>query len=667
MTNKLWRKVRKKLTLWDIFSGILVIGLIITFRWLGMLQLFELAAFDLLLSLRPAEPIDERILIIGIEQSDFQQSEFSNTSPISGRVISDQVIADLLDKLKSQPKAIQPAVIGLNIRRPQPFEPGSEKLKKVFEEMNNLVVIEQVLFPQIQPPANFPRERVGFSDYLLDSDAKTRRFLLGTPRPHGLDGRNSNNEEDDNYALSFAIRLAKLYLKDLGYELGNGEINRQSMRFYSKNNSSELPFLTSNFGGYVRADAGGTQSLLNFRSGKNPFQIISLSDLNNDKFDFRLLRDRIVIIGLTDSLTAVPVYTNSVSSSRKIEVPPDKPQEGQEVIHETTFLSRKGISGTELQAHAVSQIVSATLDKRVLLQAWEEKYEYFWIIGWSLLGFFLIHDSRRKIKTIAISSLASVIFFSIAYLFVLFGLWIPVLPPLFCLWLNTLIVFLVLVDRDRILLSRLNERQQTIEDTFNIIHSNPLQSLALILRRIREDSLSKEELILNLEELNREIRSVGEYLRNEPLFERERFYFKEGMSFDLKSPMHELFYEIYSATIEQNLPGFKTIKFKVREFDSIEERYLNISQKRELCMFFQEALCNVGKHAIASTCLTATGRQHNGWYILRVEDNGLEAGSNIEGRGTKQSKKLAKRMGGRFRRDYLSPQGTLCELTWRLR
>ncbi|NEO96571.1 MAG: sensor histidine kinase, partial [Moorea sp. SIO3G5] len=134
----------------------------------------------------------------------------------------------------------------------------------------------------------------------------------------------------------------------------------------------------------------------------------------------------------------------------------------------------------------------------------------------------------------------------------------------------------------------------------------------------------------------------------------------------LKLPIHKLLYEVCRDTLERNLPSFKTLKVKVIKFEPIPEQYLTIEQKRELCQFLEEALCNVGKHAKGVTRITAIGKLHDEWYTLSVKDNGSGICSSSENQGTKQAKALAKQLGGTFKREPLSPQGTLCELTWPL-
>ena len=132
----------------------------------------------------------------------------------------------------------------------------------------------------------------------------------------------------------------------------------------------------------------------------------------------------------------------------------------------------------------------------------------------------------------------------------------------------------------------------------------------------------------------------------------------------MQDPIHEVLYQVYSHTLERDFPCFKTLLLKVRSFDPIDDRSLSIEQKQGLCRFLEEALCNVGRHAVGVTRLEVTYTQKEGWYILSIIDDGVGILSSKEGRGTQQLRNLAAQLKGKFRRLPVSPHGTLCELSW---
>jgi CHASE2 domain-containing sensor protein/two-component sensor histidine kinase len=615
MQEDIWRRIRKEISIWRVgaLPGLVAIAFISLARFSGYLQFLELITFDYFLSLRPAEPIDERIVIVGINEEDIKS--------VKQYPIPDEEIAGLITKLKNY----KPRVIGLDIVRDIPVEPGSNKLNEVLKESKNVIGIEKVLPPYtIAPPPALRAEQVGFSDAIPDRDGKYRRPLLGT-------------HTDSGYKFSFALRVAETYLSGESIPLENGIHDHHAMRF----GSTEIPRFLPNSGGYVNEDAGGVRVLLNFRSGQKRFRTLSLDDIKTGKFNPQWIKNRIVIIGMTAE--SIPDFINtSAIAGLKLH--------GQ-------------IYGVEFHAHGVSQIISAVLDKRPLLQTWSDNWEYMWILGWGFIAISLGRLTQSEWKNLLTVGVASLCVVGIGYYVLLFwGLWIPVAPVLLIIAINGLgLSAFAFYKYDQSLKAQILIRQRAIELAFTEIHNGPLQTLAVLLKDTQDQDLRSK-----LKELNSEIREIGEHLTQETLSKKESLRLGSGLIIDLKRPIHNLFGDVYSSTVERNLPCFKTLKAKVRSFEPIEERNLSISQKRELCRFLEEAICNVGKHAEGVSRLSATGTKKDGWYSLKIKDNGPGIRSNKESNGTKQSRDLAQQLGGYFSRESLSPKGTICELTWLL-
>lgn len=522
-------------------------------------------------------------------------------------------------------------MIGLDIVRDIPVEPGHAELVAAFKDIKNLIAVEKVLPEVIKPPPDLPSEQIGFADVLSDDDGKVRRAILGTKRP----------EDDKKYAFSLPLRLAETYLKVEGIELSNGIGDRDTMRF----GSTELPRFLPNSGGYVRTDDFGVQLLLNYRNGQEGFRTLSLKDINDIETNPNLLRDafsgRIVLIGVTAPSIKDFINTSAIANLQ----PPGK------------------IYGVEFNAHVVSEIVSAVLNGQPLLKTWSEGWEYLWIIGWGILAIYLGRLTQSPLKNLVYVAVASLSLVGIGYTFIVRGWWIPIAPALLVLVINGAI-FSTFYQYDRFLRSQIEIRQHTIERTFVVIHNGPLQTLAKILRHVQDQDLEQDQLLEDLKNLNYEIREVGEYLKLEALDREESLRLGSGLILDLKLPIRDLLYEVYSHTLQRNFPCFKTLKVKAYSFAPIEEQYLSIEQKRELCQFLEEVLCNVGKHAKGVTRLSATGKQSEGWYTLSIKDNGAGIHSCYEGQGTKQCLNIARQLKGKFQRKSLGDKGTVCELTW---
>lgn len=624
MLSGIWSKIRKEFTIWSVgaLPGIAAIGLVILVRLTGALQLIEWVTLDSFLRLRPSEPIDSRVVIVGIDEEDIRRA---GTYPIP-----DREIAQLLLTLQKY----QPRAIGLDIVRDIPVEPGHTELVAAFKDITNLIAVEKVLPISIKPPPDSPPEQIGFVDYLADDDGKVRRALLGTKRP----------EDDKNYAFSLSLRLAEAYLKAEGIKLSNGIRDREAMRF----GSTELPRFFSNSGGYVGADDFGVQMLLNYRNGRERFRTLSLKDINDIEAgngNPNMLRDtfggRIILIGVTAPSIKDFINTSAIANLQ----PPGK------------------IYGVEFHAHVASQIVSAVLDGRPVLKTWSQGWEYLWIVSWGVLAIYFGRLTQSPLKNLVYVAIVSLGLVGIGYAFIVGGWWIPVAPALLLLVINGAILS-AFYQYDRFLRSQIEIRQHTIERTFIVIHNGPLQTLANILRHVQDEDIEQNRLLEELKNLNSEIRELGEYLKLEALDREESLRLGSSLILDLKLPIRDLLYEVYSYTLQRNFPCFKTLKVKAYSFDPIEEQYLSLDQKRELCQYLEEALCNAGKHAKGLTRLSATGKQNEGWYTLSIKDNGAGIHPCCEGRGTQQCLNIARKLRGEFQRKSLGEKGTLCELTW---
>lgn len=642
MKRDRWQAVKTEVTTWRRGSlpGLMVIVAVMVARLTGALQFWELVTFDRFLRLRPPEPMDERIVIVGITEEDIQRGR---TYPIP-----DREIADLLKQLQRY----EPIAIGLDIVRDIPVEPGHAELTSVFRNSKNAIGVEIALPDRsgfiVAPPPALPPEQVGFADTVLDADGYQRRSLLGVHNPQ------------DEYRFSFSLRLAERYLATKGIALENGIHDRDALRF----GNTELTRLQPNSGGYVGADADGNQILLNVRTGKMPFRVLSLSQIKSGKVNPDWIRGKIVLIGMMS-------FSAKVASSGAI-----------------ARINPGRIYGVEIQAHATSQIVSAVLDRRSLLNTWEDGWEMLWIGVWGLLGIGLGRFLRSPWKILLGLLIASISPIAICYGLILLGWWVPVVPVLLVLVLNGAGLMASLFYRhEQELRLRLEERQFAIEQTFNAIHSGPLQTLVQILRNAQGEA-TPSPFLPELQRLSHELRAVYGSVQRDAIADEPHLRMGSAIELALQAPLHELLYKVYSNTLEQELPYLQTIKFKIVQFDPLNTSHLRLEHKRGLCRFLEEALCNVGKHAIATTRLTVICTQEGDRQVIRVADNGKGKLSDTEtlslaeidrekeitedlnsqlqpsGLGTQLAKNLAKQLGGTFRRYSNQPRGMVCELTW---
>ncbi len=99
-----------------LLSSIAVCAMVMGVRQLGALQELELKSFDQLVQLRPDEGPDPRLLVVGVTEEDLRT--------LGTTTASDQTLDQLFQKLEQY----QPRVIGLDIYRNLPVEPGNAEL-----------------------------------------------------------------------------------------------------------------------------------------------------------------------------------------------------------------------------------------------------------------------------------------------------------------------------------------------------------------------------------------------------------------------------------------------------------------------------------------------------------------------------------------------------------
>jgi CHASE2 domain-containing sensor protein len=380
LQHKLWRS-------WTSVIALGVTTFIILLRLTGLLQGMEWDILDLFFRLRPLEPLDPRIVIVTIDETDITK--------IGQWPLPDAVLTQAIHNLKAH----NPSTIGLDLYRDLPVEPGHQDWLDVMKSTPNLIGVKKIVGNQVAPPPTLRQlGQMGFVDMVLDADGKVRRGLMSV-------------QLQDEVHLSLGVTLALMYLKTEGITLkpiGNHEFQLGQARL--------IPF-GSHDGGYVRANAGGYQMLLNFRGPLKRFHTISLADVLENRIPKDLIANplgtdrlgRIVLIGATAESLNDLFYTPY--SSHFWSTPQRTP-------------------GVVVHANLISQLVSAALDGRPLLRTWPESQECLWIWIWATIGSVLSWQFKQITQIIASVLLAGLGLFGVAYLAFLQGWWLPIIPPL---------------------------------------------------------------------------------------------------------------------------------------------------------------------------------------------------------------------------------------------
>ncbi len=362
-----------------VLSGIAAAGCVFLLRSLGILQLLELAAFDRLLQARPQEVQDDRIILVGFGEKDFRK--------LGSSQISDQVLATLLTKIQAQ----KPRVIGLDMFRNLASPPGQTKLNRLFKTDPNLIGIAKVIGKSSEEdvtghPTLVEQDQIAASDVLVDLDGRVRRALLFPSAQEPIE--------------SLGLRLALEYLGAMGIA---PDMNAATLRL----RKVELTPFVADAGGYINADAGGYQILMNPRGCRGTFRMISAQDVLEGKISPAVFRDRIVIVGDTSAGDADVFFTSYSSKDGSSPAP---------------------MSGIELHANVSSQIISAVLDERPLIRTLPKWVEWSLILGFIYISAWI---TSRRVPHVYKSALGLVLLGSVgglSYAMLVIGWWIPIVP-----------------------------------------------------------------------------------------------------------------------------------------------------------------------------------------------------------------------------------------------
>ena len=364
-------------------ASVAVFAAIVGVRALGALEGLELAVYDGHIRLRPSLPgALAPVVLVTVTEKDIQTL---GTWPVP-----DAVLAEALERISGAGAR----AIGLDIYRDVPVPPGSERLNALFAGHTRIVVpalLPQGARPGVAPPSAVrDPERVGFTDVAVDPGGTVRRALLLMD-----DGR--------QVFYSLVFRVALLYLRGEGVALQGDPDHPAHMRL---GRTTLRPFEPDD-GSYVRADAGGYQLLIDYRERPGTFRSITLSELLAGGFDPQLLRDKVVLIGVTADSVKDSFYTPFSGALR----------------------DRQAMYGVEVYAHVVSQILRTALAGEAPLAVLSDPQEALWILVWTLLGGAVALFVRTAWRfVVAIVFGVAVLAAGVHALF-LQGWWVPLVPP----------------------------------------------------------------------------------------------------------------------------------------------------------------------------------------------------------------------------------------------
>jgi hypothetical protein len=144
-------------------TSVMTASLIMGLRFLGLLQAWELSAFDYLVRQRPGEGTDPRILVVEVTQEDTSNYSYP---------LEDATLAAAIQTLEQ----FHPRAIGIDMHRYEPRGQGRDALIAAFKQHPNLFTV--CWFgsqdKNYAPPPEFSDtqaiQQMGFSDLVVDGE-----------------------------------------------------------------------------------------------------------------------------------------------------------------------------------------------------------------------------------------------------------------------------------------------------------------------------------------------------------------------------------------------------------------------------------------------------------------------------------------------------------------
>jgi adenylate cyclase len=200
---------------------------------------------------------------------------------------------------------------------------------------------------------------------------------------------------------AFPLLLALKYLEPMGIRSELGDAATGAMRL----GKALIKPLDESAGGYIRADAGGYQFLLDYLRGPMPFPLISLSDVLETKLDPATFRDKVVIVGGTAG--SVKDFFHS---------PFDEP-DGRDMVY-----------GIAMHGHIVDQLLRMAFGATPVMRASSEVLEVVVIVLAAVMGVLCSLAFRSPQTLVPIGVLGLAVIAGATWIAFERFVWLPVLP-----------------------------------------------------------------------------------------------------------------------------------------------------------------------------------------------------------------------------------------------
>jgi adenylate cyclase len=406
--QSLWKRLNHFGQRQSVFRRLLIIPIVTTAMIigseLGIFRILEWALTDQFYSMRlSGEQFKglNRFAIVTIDEADI--------TSLQQWPMTDEVMLTLFQNIFQQ----DPVVVGMNIYRDLPVEPGHAQLRQWFTQTPNFFGIEQILPPPIAPPpALAPKGQVSASDLIVDRDGNIRRGILTLTKPNGR-----VVESLGTYAALRYLEQQNIHLEEIDRYYGIYQLGK--MRFTALTGEDSL--YTPEETGHAQ-DVHQSQILLHYLAKLEHFPRISFREVLSNEIPPNFFKDRIVLIG-----------SKAPSLNDNYRTP----------LNNSIWYPADLMPGIIIHANMTAQIIDAALNDRPFLQRPQAEIDYLWILFWTMYGTLvgLLYIQYRWL-TWGLIGLGGTIAGGIAYLLFLHGWLILVFTPILALVLSSAISLL---------------------------------------------------------------------------------------------------------------------------------------------------------------------------------------------------------------------------------
>jgi CHASE2 domain-containing sensor protein len=360
----------------------------------GWLAGGELSSYDRLMVLGYHPPVDQRVLVVTIDDQDLRYQREQGMAMNMRGSLADPVLQQLLQQLESgQVKAIASDII-----HDFPLNP---QLAATIAQNDNFVGICRIqnlpTLVSIAPPSQLTTPQLGFSNWAIDNDGAIRRQILGM-----------SPDEVCDTSFSLSLRLALKYLGNIPTKFNAQEP--------LEINHVVFPKLQTVSGGYRLPETQGYQILLNYRRAfPQTIPLRTILSMTPPAVN-QLVQDKIVLIG-------VQGYNHD--------------------LHDTPYSrgqQAKRSPGVVIHALMTSQLIDVILGEQKLLWWVPDWLELLWITFWSMIGAVIILVAKRSPIQIMVAIAVSItLIFICCWLLLLNQIWLIAIAPVLALLFSAII------------------------------------------------------------------------------------------------------------------------------------------------------------------------------------------------------------------------------------